>query len=490
MSLMNNPLIECKNDVVRLVADNELFLHQNKRAQEQFAHYMGEKIVPQKNIHNFNTNIKRNLSYSTDKNIKYCHVVFPAKPIVYKEKLSELGVSVNSLFTDYYNKTKVIYPLNCLYDDSCMEKYGTHYSGKGYCNVAMCMLESIGESFEGTPVYSTKKIKKSGLAKMYDGNLPACEQLVFESFENLPAAIITLSNSEALAGNSGKIIFKYNPLAPRKKRVLLFGDSFFVGLLNIISSLYEEVIFLRSAYVLEDVANALSPDIIFTGNAERYLVNTPSCLSGSPFFLNFISSLYSPENLSSCFVDVITFLLRNEKEKYLRWKKKVFIAFLKDKGSKGILKDGLSCELSTVHLSDVKQIARLAYDAKLYQFTIDTITKLEVKVDDDYFLLAKSFNRISCFDSSLDAMSNIKVKKYSHLEFLGDLYFQNGDFALAIDFYNNAISLNSKLCNSYLKLGRLYGFLGDYSKEKENYLLAYEREPDRKVTRKMVGRYT
>lgn len=482
-----NSLIECKNNVVRVKSDNELFLHQKNSAQEQFAHFMGEKKISRYFINNFNQNILENLRYVTDTQKKYCHVVFPAKPIIYKDKLKSNNVNVFSLYGEAHTKSNVIYPLECLYDDSCMEKYGTHYSGKGYFNVVTKMLQEIGEGFTEEAIYSKRIVQKQGLARMYEGKLPPAEQLYFESIKNRSSAIITLSNSSSLEGNSGKIIFKYNPLAPRKKRVLLFGDSFFVGLLDILSHIYEEVLFLRNTFILQDVANAFRPDIIFTGNAERYLVNTPSYLDAKPFFLHYINTSYLPINLEPDFLLVITSLLGGGDVKYNKWKESAFLRYFDSQKNKDkvITNDGNLFNLPKVAEKDIYKVASAAYSMGYFDVAIKLLEKSKFMTDENYFLFSKCFNRKALYSEAIDMLLMIKNKKYSHLEFLGDVYFRNNNIEQAIFFYNSAIGLNKSIYNAFFKLANLFNSIGDYPQAKEFIILAHKKAPTREVVKKL-----
>ncbi|MBN1008313.1 hypothetical protein [Amphritea pacifica] len=84
---------------------------------------------------------------------------------------------------------------------------------------------------------------------------------------------------------------KYNSRAPVKKRILAFGDGFILGAFEVLSYFFEEIIYVRSPYVLPDVADCLSPDIILTSNAERYLPVFSNFESDKPFFINYFNRM-------------------------------------------------------------------------------------------------------------------------------------------------------------------------------------------------------
>lgn len=93
------------------------------------------------------------------------------------------------------------------------------------------------------------------------------------------AGVRFFSNSSAISGNTNDIAIFCNKSPVFNKRVLIFGDSFFKGMLSIISSLFRDVVYLRSQYFHKEVATLMSPDIILTGSAERYLSKVNSDFS-------------------------------------------------------------------------------------------------------------------------------------------------------------------------------------------------------------------
>ena len=55
------------------------------------------------------------------------------------------------------------------------------------------------------------------------------------------------------------------------KIVLIFGDSFFRMMLIHLSAIFSRVICLRTRFLHPEMVTLIRPDVIFTGNAERYL---------------------------------------------------------------------------------------------------------------------------------------------------------------------------------------------------------------------------
>ena len=272
---------------------------------------------------------------------------------------------------------------------------------------------------------------------------------------------------------------------------MLFGDSFFVGLLDILSNIYDEVLYLRSSFILQDVANSFNADIIFTGNAERYLVNTPSYLKGRPFFLHFISDLYQSTNLDPRFTSVINYLLKGESVKYSKWKEDALIGFFQNTKNKknDLVKDSVQFELPDIQFRSPQTVANAAYYAGFFNVTIAVLENINNKNDEECFLMAKALNRSGFYSESLEFLMKIKNKKYSCLEFIGDIYYKSNKMQLAINYYNMAIDLNSSIYNAYYKLGVLFDALSDHDKSKRYALLAYEREPSREIVKKLMAKY-
>jgi hypothetical protein len=71
------------------------------------------------------------------------------------------------------------------------------------------------------------------------------------------------------------------------------------------SQLNSGVIYFRTPFILEDVSRLLNPDIVLTGNAERYLVDPPAYNQSPPYFIHFISNYYNSQLLSD--KDIIGF---------------------------------------------------------------------------------------------------------------------------------------------------------------------------------------
>ena len=128
----------------------------------------------------------------------------------------------------------------------------------------------------------------------------------FKGFTGLPKSLLGKGNpifesytlNHALGSNTGALIFRFNPYALFNRRIILFGDSFFSNRLDVYQNIFSEVVFFRVPYILEDVVKALEPDIVLTGNTERYLYNVPNSNKPRPWFMNYISKKYDTNKIS------------------------------------------------------------------------------------------------------------------------------------------------------------------------------------------------
>ncbi|MGF1697507.1 hypothetical protein L4C54_17740 [Vibrio lamellibrachiae] len=193
----------------------------------------------------------------------------------------------------------------------------THCSDAGYLEVLNQTLSKIGVEL---PVYSPvekENIKPGDLGRMLE--LPPIKRNVIVGFD-VDSNIKSFSNFKALPGNSGEMHYKINKNAPIKNRVLLFGDSFFVGCMKLLAHFFEEVIYIRRPYLMESVVNVLLPSIVLTGNAERYLVNVKNKNEDIPFFVHLMNSGFEYSKMDSESMKAFNslFLGKHSKE-YKEW---------------------------------------------------------------------------------------------------------------------------------------------------------------------------
>lgn len=291
-NLFENEKLHCASDVVEILSTGDMFLHQFDSAQRQFQHFTGEAEVSEIAKKNFELNHLRNLDFCTQQNIKFCHIVFPAKPIAFRSELAEAGVEVKSIFGPAHALERVHYPIEHLKSREHFYKQDTHNNDDGKLAIVKFFLNVMGISIPKlTPIYGERDVLGDLGRKL--GRKPA-KELAIKGFEQFPQQRKVFSTNSFLKGNSGQIDYYVNTAAPIQQRLLVFGDSFINTSLMILSNIFHEIVYLRTPFIQRDIAENLSPDIIMTSNAERYLVNTPNAVTTAPYFLHYFSEKFTP----------------------------------------------------------------------------------------------------------------------------------------------------------------------------------------------------
>lgn len=320
MSLLeSNQQISCHKNVIEIISNGELFLHQKFTGQRQFEHLMGERNIPLKSIENFNANIAFARRLTERFQISFLNVVFPAKPVIKSQLLGTVGIQVSSIFNSQFVKESSIYPLDAIrsVDGAC--KQDTHYNGHGQWAVVRCILEKLNISTNNlTPIF---KVKESigDLGNML-GKETTESVSSFVGFEGLDSKIHYTNNRPAITGNTGNIVYAINTSALRNERLLIFGDSFFLQCIGVLSNIFKEVIYIRCPYLMEDCISSLSPDFVLSGLAERYLVNTVHHAKAAPFFTQFFFNGLEAHKLTPSFIDATRALFSPKNgDTYKKW---------------------------------------------------------------------------------------------------------------------------------------------------------------------------
>ena len=285
-----------ENDVIKLPNSEQLFLAQMETAQRQFSHFVGERELDLKMQQIFRNNIFLNNEFCEKEGITYKHIVFPAKIPSFKELFAEHGLNVKPMFRKAHELENVSYPITSLNPEIDFYKTDTHNSDIGKLNLCNFILSELDAETISNKVLFEKKEFKGDLAQKLD--MESSLEDKFIGFEALNIESFSFGTAKALTGNMGRIIFNYNKGAKYKSRLLLFGDSFIQGLIPILNFYYEEIVYFRSPYVMQDVAKNLSPDIIITSNAERYLASVPDASLCPPYFLHFFTKRFDPSRFS------------------------------------------------------------------------------------------------------------------------------------------------------------------------------------------------
>jgi hypothetical protein len=311
-----------ENDVIFFDNSPFLFLRQQDSGQHQYQYFLGERTLTEQKYEQFSKNIAFNVDYCFRKKIAYQHIVFPAKIPVFCSLFAEAGIDVKPIFCELHKHEHVKFPYSTLDMKTDFMVQDTHNSDAGKIKLVKFMMSQINVDYvDLLPVWKDavivgdmgKRLGKKGYRE---------KQLVgFEGEKIKPKFFSTVS---ALSGNSGQIFFSINPNAKKKARLLLFGDSFLHTCINIFAHQFNEVIYLRSPFVIPDIADNLEPDYILTSNAERYLISIQDAEAKKPYFLNYFNSAFNPSNFTLANKDALFALFSGRRSHtYNIWKREV-----------------------------------------------------------------------------------------------------------------------------------------------------------------------
>lgn len=254
--------------------------------------YITEKTKPSSNsFNNFAKNISRRAHIAHLCKAKYLHVIFPDKQSILR---SEFPINNTIRLGDKYLQHMgvnplinfVLYPSATLqrnHKNEVYQKLDTHLTDHGSLLVLRDILQKLdepaGEALDELEKLITLKKKNNGdLGAKFTPNL-------FQESIHLKSNWNYQYFSSNGSFNNGQIDIYLSPDAAISKKILIFGDSFYRLMLKQFSKIFKEVIFLRTPYLHNEMIELIIPDIILTGNSERYLAEVASDLDAPAFQL-------------------------------------------------------------------------------------------------------------------------------------------------------------------------------------------------------------
>jgi len=145
-------------------------------AHKQFSYLTGLLELPRESIEEYKKNILKRSHFCSLESIKYLHVVFPSKPVIFEASLQEVNILVKSLFSQEHKHQNVIYPVEKLRFDGSYYKNDTHCSPKGSWACALEILKNLDlKSFEH-PIFN-KQVRVSGDLAVMLGNKELTEEI-------------------------------------------------------------------------------------------------------------------------------------------------------------------------------------------------------------------------------------------------------------------------------------------------------------------------
>ncbi|WP_457253343.1 hypothetical protein [Pseudomonas juntendi] len=284
--------------------------------------YITERATPSiESLDNFKLNIARRAYFSKLAKCQYLHVIFPDKQSVLSAEFPikaacRLGDKyINHIEPEGLDKL-VLYPADFLrgaLGQRSFESHDTHLSDSGSLVVLSRILDALGIKVSQAlkTIHECINLKRKTAGDLGNRFSPP---LIQESLTLNPNWNHTKFGSNGLS-NNGQIDIYFSPDSTTDKKVLIFGDSFFRLMLPQLSKIFKQVVFLRTPYFHTEMVELTRPDIVLTGNAERYLANVSSDLNAPAFqmyaythnsnskpsslFLNAFRAVTSPNSASS-----------------------------------------------------------------------------------------------------------------------------------------------------------------------------------------------
>jgi len=257
-------------------------------AQEPLKYATGALRPAESSVHAFADNIVGRRHHARAHGAEYAHVLFPDKQSVLSDvfPLSPL-VRLGDTYVERMApavRNSVIYPVELLqiHPDAYLP-LDTHLSNAGSLVVLREMLDNVSVEAPAALERISARISRP---RRWEGDLgiklnpPRFQQALMLD----PDWRFTQLSSQG-GFNDGMVDILTSPDAPVDRTVLLFGDSFFRLMLRHLTGVFTRVICLRTRFYHREMVELIEPDIVFTGNAERYLSRVDPDDEASPFML-------------------------------------------------------------------------------------------------------------------------------------------------------------------------------------------------------------
>lgn len=260
---------------VLLTQDNVAFLIGGNHAVLKFS--TGELKPSARSLDAFRNNIASRTLQAQRANSAYLHVIFPDKQSVLSsafpfQPLRRLGDTYMDRL-DPALRHNVLWPADQLKRESenSFLSLDTHMTDHGSLAVLGMMLQAIGITADDALERIRSRIVRpqrwtGDLGRKFDPPL-------FQEALLLEPDLTQKHFRSPGGGNDGMVDIVLNPKGLVDKTVLLFGDSFFRMMLSQLGAVFSRVICLRTRFLHPEMVTLIRPDVIFTGNAERYLSN-------------------------------------------------------------------------------------------------------------------------------------------------------------------------------------------------------------------------
>lgn len=279
------PSWRIENDVL-ITSSGIAFLAGGNQQPLQYA--TGELTPSPESVQTFTRNIASRTADASSRGIRYAHVIFPDKQSVLTDDFPfQPVVRLGDTYLDQVPepaRSQIVYPVTELREvpNACLP-LDTHLSHRGSLVVLREMLAAVGIV---APEALDRVERRITRPRRWSGDLGA--KLDPERFQDSLHLDPDWALQEFTSGggyNDGMVDILLSPEAPINKTVLLFGDSFFRLMVKHLSGVFTRVACLRTRFYHREMVELIEPDIIFTGNAERYLSRVYADENALPFAL-------------------------------------------------------------------------------------------------------------------------------------------------------------------------------------------------------------
>ncbi len=260
--------------------NDDLYLSGGSHSVLRFA--TGDMRVSPESVLNFKTNLESRRDIAHRGGMAYCHLIAPEKYRVVSENFPI--PSPTTILSQYLGGgcegiTDPVAELRAAIDGRAYDKTDTHWNAYGKIVIARLIAQTAGRS-----AAYIAEVEAAITASMIPFPQPICGDLgrklqpeQSETIQIVKLAHKVQTHENGLPHNAEKpvndgrlaVVESDSPFA--QGRLLIFGDSYLHGTLNVLSYYFKTIIFCRTRWLHEDMVAMARPDIIVTQQAERYL---------------------------------------------------------------------------------------------------------------------------------------------------------------------------------------------------------------------------
>jgi capsular polysaccharide biosynthesis protein len=224
----------------------------------------------------FKVNIERRIGWAGRNQARFLHLIVPDKPSIIPEEWPgstppKLGAHYIERFPELADH--ILYPIEALSKEreQAISRVDTHLRDYGSILMASMLVEKLTGSSQADAFNELiGRLKQDGT---FFGDLggsltpPISDSAVWLDSQD-PGQTFLDENDD---GSNGGADLRFNPDPIYNARVILFGDSFGREIARMLQFWYSEVLFFRSVYFHEEIADLCKPDILITENVDRYM---------------------------------------------------------------------------------------------------------------------------------------------------------------------------------------------------------------------------